>query len=98
MCRIQESDPAVGRVDTDVLIVGAGPAGSAAAITCARNGLRVIVLEAVRFPRYRAGETLHPAVDVLWDRLGLREAISHAGFLRSDGHYINCDGESRFAA
>lgn len=36
---------------TDVLIIGAGPAGSAAAITAARQGLDVIVIDKARFPR-----------------------------------------------
>lgn len=37
-------------VDTDVVIVGAGPAGSCAAITLARRGLRVVLLERGPFP------------------------------------------------
>jgi geranylgeranyl reductase family protein len=35
----------------DVLIVGAGPAGSATAIHLARAGLRVVLLDRARFPR-----------------------------------------------
>jgi len=35
----------------DVVIVGAGPAGSAAAIELARNGRRVLVIERMHFPR-----------------------------------------------
>ncbi len=37
-------------VDCDVLVVGAGPAGSAAAMSAARSGLRVILLERGPFP------------------------------------------------
>ncbi len=39
------------RLDSDVIVVGAGPAGTAGAIACARLGLRVIVLDKARFPR-----------------------------------------------
>ncbi|HEY3313924.1 MAG TPA: FAD-dependent oxidoreductase [Bacillota bacterium] len=34
----------------DVIVVGAGPAGSAAALTCARAGLKVLVIERGEFP------------------------------------------------
>lgn len=39
----------VSRLDTDVLVVGAGAAGVAAAVTAARQGLRVCVLERYGF-------------------------------------------------
>jgi geranylgeranyl reductase family protein len=38
-------------IGTDVLVVGAGPAGSAAAITAARAGLDVTVIDKASFPR-----------------------------------------------
>ena len=44
--------PYPGRVlETDVLIVGAGPAGTAAAITLARAGRRVTIVDKAKFPR-----------------------------------------------
>jgi flavin-dependent dehydrogenase len=36
---------------TDVLVIGAGPAGTAAAITAARHGLTVTVIDKAHFPR-----------------------------------------------
>lgn len=39
------------RRDADVVVVGAGPAGSAAAIVLARAGKRVILADRARFPR-----------------------------------------------
>lgn len=35
----------------DTIVIGAGPAGAAAAIECARRGLRVLVIESKQFPR-----------------------------------------------
>ena len=37
----------------DLLVIGGGPAGSAAAITAARRGLRVLQLDAGSFPRHK---------------------------------------------
>src|SRR5215207_8072216 len=39
------------RTTTDVLVVGGGPAGVAAAITLARGGRTVVLLDKARFPR-----------------------------------------------
>jgi menaquinone-9 beta-reductase len=38
-------------ISADVVVVGAGPAGSAAAITLARGGLDVVLVDKARFPR-----------------------------------------------
>src|SRR5947209_18854049 len=37
----------------DLIVVGAGPAGSAPAITAARGGARVLLLERGRLPRHK---------------------------------------------
>ncbi|HEY6937003.1 MAG TPA: NAD(P)/FAD-dependent oxidoreductase [Terriglobales bacterium] len=37
----------------DLIIIGGGPAGTAAAITAARNGARVLILEQGSFPRHK---------------------------------------------
>lgn len=39
--------------DTDVIVVGAGPAGSLAAYTLALKGIKVLLLEKNAFPRYK---------------------------------------------
>ncbi len=37
----------------DLIVVGAGPAGSAAAISAAKKGATVLLLERSRFPRHK---------------------------------------------
>ena len=43
---------------TDVVIVGGGPAGSASAMFLAREGIKPVIVEAEKFPRYHIGESL----------------------------------------
>ncbi|MBM4338317.1 MAG: geranylgeranyl reductase family protein [Deltaproteobacteria bacterium] len=42
------------RWDYDVIVVGAGPGGATAARVCARFGLKTLVIEKEKFPRYKA--------------------------------------------
>ncbi len=49
------------RTEADVIVVGAGPGGAAAAYYCAREGFDVIALEKARFPREKVcGDGLTP--------------------------------------
>jgi flavin-dependent dehydrogenase len=82
----------------DVVVVGGGPGGSAAAISCAQAGLTVALLEQSCFPRDRPGETLHPGVEPILKQLGVWEAVRNADFLRHAGHYIEWFEQRRFEA
>jgi geranylgeranyl reductase family protein len=56
----------------DLLVVGAGPAGIATAITAAERGLDVVVLDAATFPRDKTcGDGLTAGALRLLERLGL---------------------------
>jgi monooxygenase len=58
--------------DSDVLVVGAGPAGSVLALLLLRSGLRVTVVERSRaHDRAFRGEILQPGAMALLDRLGV---------------------------
>src|SRR5258707_15228791 len=61
-------------MDADVLVIGAGPAGSVAGSLLARCGHRVIALEAGTFPRFQIGESLLPRCNDILDEAGLLPA------------------------
>jgi len=80
----------------DVLVVGGGPAGSAAAISCAQRGLRVAQLEGQGFPRSRPGESLHPGIEPLLQQLGVADQVCSQGTIRFPGQWVQWDGPPRF--
>ena len=93
-------DDGVGppHADADVAIVGTGPAGAAAAIACARSGLRVALLERSALPRERPGETLHPGVEAPLRELGVLEQVLAADLPRHPGIWVTWDGPPRLVA
>lgn len=79
-----------------VAVVGGGPAGAAAAIWSARQGLETVLFEAQCFPRDRPGETLHPGIEPLFLQLKVLEPILEAGFMRYGGHWVSWAGPLHF--
>lgn len=72
--------------DADVLIAGAGPAGSAAAVHLARAGWRVIVVDRAAFPRDKpCSEYMSPEAVRLLDRLGVVPDLEAAGAVALEG-------------
>ncbi len=64
----------------DAIIIGAGPAGSSAAILLAQSGHRVLLLEKSRFPREKlCGEFITPECLNVFERLGVRRQMFDAG-------------------
>lgn len=81
----------------DVIIAGAGPAGSSAAIHLARSGLRVVLVEQKKFPRPKlCGEFISPECEHHFQKLGVSEEmkcsapslISETVFYSSRGHHV----------
>jgi len=67
-------------VDADVLVVGAGPAGSATAIQLARAGFAVTLTDKKSFPRRKpCGEFLSPECVPYLAALGLGDAFEQLG-------------------
>src|SRR5689334_11098927 len=81
----------------DVIIAGAGPAGSSAAIHLARNDLRVLLVEQKKFPRPKlCGEFISPECRRHFETLGVADAmtnydptsITETVFYSSSGHHV----------
>lgn len=81
-------------VDADVLIVGAGPAGSAAAIQLARRGFRVVLADRASFPRDKpCGDYCDPgAVGVLAELGCLSDVLDAGGTVISTMRVVAQDG------
>jgi menaquinone-9 beta-reductase len=72
-------------IDADVVVVGAGPGGSATATHLARRGLSVSLLEKSRFPREKVcGDGLTPRGTRQLIRLGI-DTSEAAGWLHNKG-------------
>lgn len=69
----------------DVVVIGAGPAGSAAAYFLAKQGVEVILIDKNNFPREKAcGDGLGPRSIQMMEKMGL------GGWL-IEGDYCRCD-------
>ena len=78
----------------DVIIVGGGPAGCAAAIHAASQKLKVCILERETFPRHRPGETLHPGVESLFKQLGVLNVVEREVSVRHAGIYVQWESKN----
>ena len=80
----------------DVLIVGAGPAGSSAAWHLASAGARVVMLDRARFPRDKpCAEYLSPEASRILAVMGALEACEAAGPAHLAGMVIRAPGGAR---
>jgi flavin-dependent dehydrogenase len=81
----------------EVVVVGAGPAGSATAARLARAGHDVLLLDRAAFPRRKpCAECVNPAGVEALRRLGAWEAVAAAGHARLEGWRIAALGGDGF--
>jgi flavin-dependent dehydrogenase len=81
----------------DVIVAGAGPAGSSAAIHLALNDLRVLLVEQKKFPRAKlCGEFISPECRRHFETLGVADAMTNSDpasitetvFYSTRGHHV----------
>lgn len=83
--------------ERNVFIVGAGPAGSMAAILLARRGIPVTLVEQHNFPRDKVcGECLSDLAVQVLDRAGLRNRIIAAGAVSMTRTFLHAQDGGTF--
>ena len=84
------------RPSWDVVVAGAGPAGSATAALLAEAGLRVLMVDRAAFPRPKAcAEYLSPEAGRILDRLGVLDEVAR-GAARLTGMRVVSPGGTAF--
>jgi flavin-dependent dehydrogenase len=79
----------------DALVIGAGPAGSSASAILAEHGLRVLVIEREKFPRYHIGESLLPFTFHPLKRLGLLDKMKQSAFVKKYSvQFVSASGKA----
>jgi flavin-dependent dehydrogenase len=98
-----QTTPAVARpqpeVDSeyDVIVIGAGPAGTTVAALTAEYGHKVLVLDRSMFPRFHVGESLIPECYGPLKRLGLLDRLRESAFPKKYSVQFYSDGDKASA-
>lgn len=71
--------------NVDVLVIGAGPAGTIAASIINKAGFKTKIVEKEKFPRFVIGESLLPRSMEALEEAGLLEAVKAKGFQEKFG-------------
>jgi flavin-dependent dehydrogenase len=72
-----------------VLVIGGGPAGATTAGMLAQRGIRVVLIEKARHPRFHIGESLLPANLPLLERLGVGDKVRAIGMQKWAAEFIS---------
>ena len=78
----------------EVAILGAGAAGTTAALRLRQLGYKVVVLEKKRFPRFNIGESLSPGVKGILAYLQAEHLLAHPSYLSKLPMSILWDAET----
>jgi len=81
-------------LQSDVVVIGGGPAGATVSALIAREGPRVQLFERERFPRFHIGESLIPETYWVLERLGMLEKMKKSRFVKKHSvQFVNASGK-----
>jgi flavin-dependent dehydrogenase len=81
----------------NVIIIGAGPAGSIAGALLSNKGYQATIVERDAFPRFSIGESLLPQCMEFIEQAGMLDAVQAAGFqLKTGADFLHKDKHSEF--
>jgi flavin-dependent dehydrogenase len=80
--------------ETDVIVIGGGPAGSTASTLLAQHQVRVALFERERFPRFHIGESLIPETYWVLERLNMLPKMQRSHFVKKYSvQFVNSAGK-----
>ena len=80
-------------VQTDVVVIGGGPAGSTVSTLVAQQGPKVTLFERETFPRFHIGESLIPETYWVLERLNMLPRLNASPFTRKHSvQFVNSQG------
>jgi len=81
-------------LQTDVVVVGGGPAGSTVSTLLAQHGCRVTLFERDRYPRFHIGESLIPETYWVFERLKMLDKMRASAFIKKYSvQFVNAQGK-----
>src|SRR5438105_1947532 len=80
--------------ESDVVVIGGGPAGSTVSTLLAQQGHRVRLFERERFPRFHIGESLIPETYWVLKRLKMLDKMKKSHFVKKYSvQFVNASGK-----
>lgn len=80
--------------ETDVIVIGGGPAGSTASTLIAKGGYKVQLFEREKFPRFHIGESLIPETYWVLERLDMLPKMKASRFVHKHSvQFVNSSGK-----
>lgn len=87
-------DSAKSPNQTDVVVIGGGPAGSTVSTLIAQKGHRVRLFEREKFPRFHIGESLIPETYWVLKRLNMLDKMKRSAFVKKESvQFVNQHGK-----